>query len=281
MQMRHTHIAVTVLATLIALALGAAPALAGTGSVYVDAPQENVGAGAFQFNGTFTGQNNVGLGYFVMPDLTTGNGNIAVGNGALEHVTSGLRNVSTDGLFYNTTGSDNIASGFDSLLNNTSGDANIASGFFALSSNGSGNYNIASGYQALKNATGNSNIGVGHNAGINLTKGSRNVYIENPGVNGESGTIRIGNAADQDAAFIAGISGKTVSGPTKAVVVNAKGRLGTAPAPASPLKAQGHTTDRLRAANRAQRDRLRKQGTELRQMRGAIQRLRAQLGKSG
>jgi hypothetical protein len=263
--MRQVHslfIGIVTLALLLALA--PTPANASTGSVYYD-QGENVAAGAVQFNGTLTGLNNVGFGYDVMPSLTTGNGNIAVGNGSLNHVTSGLRNVSIDGLYYTTTGSDNVASGFDALNSNSSGDGNIASGLFALSSNTSGNYNVASGYQALRNSTGNQNIGLGPNAGINLTTGSRNIDIANPGAAGESGTIRIGSAANQDAAFIAGVSGKTLSGPTKAVVVNAKGRLGTAPAPAAPLNSQARTISHLRAQ-------VRQQGAEIARLRELVRR---------
>jgi hypothetical protein len=85
----------------------------------------------------------------------------------------------------------------------------------------------------------------------------------------------------QSRAFLAGVSGKQISGPTKAVVVNAGGRLGTAPAPAAPLKSQSKTLSRLRAENRHQSDRLHQQSVELRQQGAAIQRLRKQVEGGG
>src|SRR5437870_515114 len=48
----------------------------------------------------------------------------------------------------------------------------------------------------------------------------------NAGVTDESNTIRIGNAANQSATFIAGISGATVAGGV-AVIVDSSGHLGT------------------------------------------------------
>jgi len=96
-----------------------------------------------------------------------------------------------------------------------------------------GEGNVAAGYQALLDATGSPNIAIGPIAGKKLTTGSDNIYIAYPGAV-ESGTIRIGTAASQNAVFLAGIGGKTIGGPTMAVVVNEKGRLGVAPAPLAP-----------------------------------------------
>jgi hypothetical protein len=72
-----------------------------------------------------------------------------------------------------------------------------------------GEGNVAAGYQALLNATGSPNIAIGPIAGKKLTTGSDNIYIANPGAV-ESGTIRIGTAASQNAVFLAGIWGKTI-----------------------------------------------------------------------
>jgi hypothetical protein len=107
-----------------------------------------------------------------------------------------------------------------------------------------GEGNVAAGYQALLNATGSPNIAIGPIAGKKLTTGSDNIYIANPGAV-ESGTIRIGTAASQNAVFLAGIWGKTIGGPTMAAVVNEKGRLGVAPAPLAP-QTQARTITRLR-----------------------------------
>jgi hypothetical protein len=64
-------------------------------------------------------------------------------------------------------------------------------------------------------------------------------------------------------------------------VIGPRRRLGTAPAPAAPLKSQSKTLSRLRAENRHQSDRLHQQGVELRQQGAAIQRLRKQVEGGG
>jgi hypothetical protein len=247
---RRTRAVIVALALATALAVAATPAGADVGSVYFDA-NNNAAAGNTNslFNATFTGSGNVGLGPSVMPNLTIGDANTAVGD--------------------------------DALAANTTGDGNVATGRGALITNVAGHDNVAAGFQALFNATASRNVAIGSNAGVNLTTGGRNIDIANPGVAGESGTIRIGTAANQSAAFLAGVWNKTISGPTKAVVVNAKGRLGTAPAPAAPLSGQSQTLNRLRAENRRQSDRLQRQSTELHQMREAIQRLRNQVQEGG
>jgi hypothetical protein len=67
---------------------------------------------------------------------------------------------------------------------------------------------------------------VGSNAGVNLTTGRNNIDIGNGGVAGESAKIRIGTLGTQNATFIAGISGVTVTGV--GVVVSSSGQLGVA-----------------------------------------------------
>ena len=129
---------------------------------------------------------------------------------------------------------------------NTGGYHNVATGNLALMKNTQGHDNSAYGHLALSNATGSRNVALGSGAGQNLTTGSNNVDIANPGVAGESGTIRIGTAS-QTAAYLAGVWNKTIGGPTKAVVINKNGRLGTAPAPAAPLSGKSQTLSRLRA----------------------------------
>ena len=79
-------------------------------------------------------------------------------------------------------------------------------------------------------ATPTSRLGFG--AGQNLTTGSNNIDIANDGKAGEQKVIRIGTKGDQIRTFIAGISGRTVSGTAQPVVVNAQGQLGTASAAA-------------------------------------------------
>jgi hypothetical protein len=256
----RTRAAIVAFALATTLAVAAAPANASLGGVYFD-NLDNAAAGdpTHLFNMTFSGGSNVGLGAQVMPSLTTGDGNTALGHTAL---------------LADTTGNDNVASGFHAMTLNTSGSSNVATGFHALFNNKTGTGNVAEGNQALTNATGSRNIAIGSNAGINLTTGSRNIDVANPGVAGESGTIRIGSAANQSAAFLAGVWNKTIPGPTKAVVVDSAGRLGTAPKPAAPLRGKDRTFSRLRAENRRQSD-------QLRQLRFAVQRLREQVRKAG
>ena len=51
--------------------------------------------------------------------------------------------------------------------------------------------------------------------------------IANSGVAADAGAIRIGTNGNQTAAYLAGVYGKAVSGTTRAVIVNAGGKLGT------------------------------------------------------
>ena len=245
----RTRAVIAALALATAFGVAAAPASADTGGVYFD-NSNNAAAGdpSMLFNLTFTGFNNVGLGRSVMPDVTSGAGNTAVGNLALDDLTSGDLNVGIGqvALPDNTTGEDNIGVGGNSLFSNTTGDNNVATGFAALLANQTGNGNVAVGNQALFNSTSSRNVAIGPSAGINLTTGGRNIDIANPGVAGESGTIRIGTAANQTKTFLAGVWNQAISGPTKAVVVNSSGRLGTAPKPAAPLRSQTRTISRLR-----------------------------------
>jgi hypothetical protein len=220
-----------------------------------------------------------------MPNLTSGYFNTASGVGALLSETTGNENVATGhaALVNNTTGTANDATGTQAMNNNIGGNGNVADGFQALAANTAGNYNTADGFEAnfhnttghdnvsaghqalFNNTTGSSNIALGPNAGANLTAGSNNVDIANPGVAGESGKIRIGTEATQQAAYLAGVWGTTIAAPTKAVVMNASGRLGTAPAPAAPLKAQSKMLNALTAQ-------VKRQEREIQRLRERVQR---------
>jgi hypothetical protein len=72
----------------------------------------------------------------------------------------------------------------------------------------------------------------GYKAGGNLTTGSNNVDINNQGTAGEANTIRIGTQGTQAKAFMAGITGQTLSG-AKTVVISSTGQLGVGSAPAT------------------------------------------------
>ena len=253
-----------VLSAAIVLGGGASASLASTGSVYFD-NDENAAAGRTLFNGSFTGFGNVGLGRTVMPELTSGGNNVAVGRNALHDVTFGVANVATgsqalysnsvgggnvatgtSALEFNWAGGSNVATGIGALRFNTQGNLNVASGASALQSNTFGDGNVASGPSALwrnrrgslntalgngalgGNTHGDRNLALGAGAGGSLTTGNNNVAIANPGVAAESGAIRIGTAGEQTSAFIQGIDGTTIPGPTRVVRINSDGRLGTA-----------------------------------------------------
>ena len=105
------------------------------------------------------------------------------------------------------------------------------------------------GYKALfSNETGVNNIALGFQAGLNLT-GDNNIDIGNEGVADEANTIRIGTVGTQTNAYIAGISGVSITGAP--VVVDAAGHLGTAdistlqglPGPQGPAGPQGPQGD--------------------------------------
>jgi hypothetical protein len=203
-----------------------------------------VGYGGLYSNNS--GSNNTASGFQALFYNDAGNRNTASGSLALFYNSSGVNNTATgsSALSNNTTGSSNTASGDSALLNNTIGNFNTALGLWALLNNTTGGNNTATGRTALyhnttgnnntasgndslfDNTTGNNNIALGDSAGSNLTSGSNNIDIGNTGIPGEAGKIRIGSKGNQNAAFIAGISGVAVTGST--VVVSSNGKLGVA-----------------------------------------------------
>jgi hypothetical protein len=113
------------------------------------------------------------------------------------------------------------------------------------------NFNTALGRRALFRSQGDQNVGLGFFAGGNLSDGgTNNIYIGNAGpvpIGSESNTIRIGTQTAttatigqppveshpmpaHTATFIAGIAGAAING--RPVMINANGRLGTAPSSA-------------------------------------------------
>jgi hypothetical protein len=150
-------------------------------------------------------------------------------------------------MYYNTTGSQNTATGDFALISNTGGFNNTADGVAVLHGNTTGTGNTATGYQTmyhntggssntaigmnalLSNTAGANNIAVGAGAGQNVT-GSNNIDIGNAGAAADSKTIRIGTQGSQAAVFIAGINTSSVMGND--VVINSAGQLGTVPSSA-------------------------------------------------
>jgi hypothetical protein len=180
-----------------------APAGVGTNNTFL-----GLGAGNF----TMTGDVNTGIGFGALHSNVSGGDNTAIGFGALGS---------------NSSGSSNTAIGIQALLFNTMGGNNTAIGDGALPDNRTGNSNTAIGAGALDLSAGSNNIGIGAFAGGLQQTGSHDIYIGNAGVNGESNTIRIGDASFQDGGtIITGISGFGAVGGSP-VYVTGGGRLGT------------------------------------------------------
>jgi hypothetical protein len=173
-------------------------------------PNGNTAVGTEALLDLTTGQDNTALGFRALTENTQGNLNTAVGSAALKNNRNGARNTAT---------------GFHALDQSQFGKNNTANGYFALRGD-RGDFNTAVGAWALHTSTGDNNIALGYRAGFSLTTGNQNIDIGNQGVAGDSGTIRIGSAA-QTKTFIAGISGQAVSGSP--VYVNAGGQLGVLP----------------------------------------------------
>ena len=169
----------------------------------------NTFVGEYAGNFTLSGGFNTGVGNWALGN-NSGAGNTAVGAAAL----SG-----------NQGGGSNTALGREALTTNTSGSSNTAAGSHALYDNTTGAQNTAVGDDALRNSGGGNNTALGYAAGSALTSGSYNIYIGNSGTSSESNTIRIGSAANQTKAFIAGVSGVLVTGGST-VYIDGNGQLG-------------------------------------------------------
>jgi endosialidase-like protein len=177
-------------------------------------PGRNTAAGTNALLRLTDGRENTALGAGALQNNTVGDANTAVGTGALDGNRRGNQNTGTGLLALESGREDN-------------GPDNTAYGYRALGNN-NGSRNTAIGWNALIIIfEGTDNIALGHSAGRNLSHSdSFNIDIGNRGVEGESRVVRIGDA-DQVRTFVAGISGAVVTGA--AVVVNAGGKLGTAP----------------------------------------------------
>jgi hypothetical protein len=111
--------------------------------------------------------------------IDTSLANTAIGGGLFLN-TSGSENAASgvDALFSNTTGAGNTASGRSALFSNTSGQSNTASGPGALYYNATGSFNTASGGIALYgNTTGSANTAIGTLALTNNATGSSNTAL--------------------------------------------------------------------------------------------------------
>jgi len=195
--------------------------------------------------GVSTGARDTAIGVNSMAALTSGNSNTGVGYNSLLVCTSGGSNTALGTFSMNatTTGNVNVAVGSGSLSANTTGNSNVAVGASAMSRNTTSGENTAVGASALFFTTGANNTGVGSNAlatcttgtgnialgyfaGSLISSGSNNIEIGNTAPGNESDTIRIGKT--QTAAFLAGVSGVTVSSGVQ-VYIDSNGQLGTLP----------------------------------------------------
>ena len=147
------------------------------------------------------------IGWESLATNTTSSYSTGVGAGTLA-LNNGDENTATGAgaLLLNTTGTANTADGALSLIFNSTGSDNSALGDRALEHNTTGSCNTALGEMTLFNLTsGGNNVAIGCNAGSSITTGSNNIYIANAGVDDESNTIRIGDPAIIQNAYIAGI----------------------------------------------------------------------------
>lgn len=207
----------------------------------------NVGVGSSCLNALTSAEDSCGFGTFSLQSLTSGNSNSCFGAAAGASITTGTQNSSFGknsllacvsgsrncaggfGSLGNCTTSDNCAYGYSSSLGLTTGTLNCSYGTFALQTCQTGNNNTGLGYSTLVLALGSDNTALGFNAGSSYTgTESSNLMVQNNGVLGESNTIRIGTqgngAREQNRAFLAGVTGVTVSGSAP-VGVDTNGQL--------------------------------------------------------
>jgi trimeric autotransporter adhesin len=101
----------------------------------------------------------------------------------------------TGAMFFNTTGSGNVANGHQALEGNTIGNFNTVNGYQAMKANQSGINNVANGSEALlNNLTGNSNVANGYRALVLNTSGINNVANGSEAL--YSNTTGFGNVAN-------------------------------------------------------------------------------------
>jgi hypothetical protein len=103
-----------------------------------------------------------------------------LGTNALRYNTTGSNNTATgvQALFSNTAGTNNTANGYAALYSNAAGGANTANGYKALNSNTTGFWNTATGADALpSNTTGGGNTAMGGGALSNNTTGADNTAV--------------------------------------------------------------------------------------------------------
>ncbi len=205
------------------------------------------------FSGTQAGQNNL-----------TGSNLTFLGAQAGSRNTSGSNNtfLGMNAGYLNGIGSYNTLVGSSAGTNSLAANYNTFMGYFAGVSNQYGSLNTFVGAQAgvfnrnggfnsmigvnagYGNTSGSYNTFLGMNAGVNTVSGnhntyigftagqnadpaaSNNLYLASVGAAGESGAIRIGDASNQTAAYVAGTFGSSTNSGVP-VFIDSTGKLGT------------------------------------------------------
>ncbi len=173
---------------------------------------ENIAIGDGAGNSSATGGQSQFIGNGSGASLTTGNADVFIGSAAGYATTTGNGDVYIGYLSgsQSTTAAYNTFVGADTGYSDSTGAHNTFLGFNA------GDYNT----------TGQQNTFLGDSAGQGNSTGSSDIYINDSGANNESNTIRIGDPANQHAAYVAGIYGGSVSSGQPAFI-DSSGHLGT------------------------------------------------------
>nr|UXE45409.1 hypothetical protein Hi04_10k_c4773_00024 [uncultured bacterium] len=203
-----------------------------------------LGTGAAQ--GNQDGSYSVFIGSFAGAANTSSWGNTFLGYYSGYGTTSGSYNT----FFGHSTGISNTTGYYNVFLGALSGSANttgIYNSFIGVNSGqkSTGNYNTFIGGASGQNVTiGQNNTFIGLNAGWGVAAGSQNtmigfgagqtanpagsnnLYLANQGQSSDNGIIRIGDSANQTAAYIAGVNGTSTSSGVP-VFIDANGKLGT------------------------------------------------------
>lgn len=164
--------------------------------------------------------------------ISSGTQSVGLGHSALNALTSGIGNTCigyVSGLLL-STGDSNTILGANAFVTSVGASNNTGLGKSSLNKVSTGLNNTAVGISSLSALdTGSYNTVIGSTAGVNYTGSeSSNLLLRNNGTAAESNTIRIGTAGSgsgqQNRAFIAGVTGVTVSASAP-VAVDTNGQL--------------------------------------------------------
>ena len=174
-------------------------------------------------------------------NLTDSNNNTILGSGAGVSSNTAIQctALGANALASITDDDTQVAIGYAALQTANDGSGNVGVGAYALNALQAGGDNTAVGAHAgITLASGNFNTMLGYFAGTAYTGAeSSNLLISNVGVASESNTIRIGTQgngnAEQNACYVAGISGVSVSNQQVVTIDTTTGQLGSQATPAT------------------------------------------------